>query len=85
MFLSYFQLVLVKAYVTRVSLMNFCGKQSVHHPPYQSHLLNIIAYCVNLTCFVTLFLSSCRTNYIPAVQVLYRQWALFLTRVHVLF
>ena len=35
---------LVKASVTRVSLMNLCGKPSVHHPPYHNHLLNIIAY-----------------------------------------
>ena len=51
MFLTYFQLVLMKASVTGVPLMNFCGKLSKHHPPYHSQWLNIIAYLVNLTCF----------------------------------
>ena len=58
----YFQLVLVKASATCVYLMNFCGKASIHHSPYHSK-----------RAFVTSFMLSCLTNYIPAAQVLYKQ------------
>ena len=63
--------ILSTTFVTCVSLIKFCGKPSIPHPIYHSHLLNTIVYCANLNVFGISFMPLCQINYIPAVQVLY--------------
>ena len=53
-----------------ICLYTTCSTATIVAAPIKSqysHLLNIIAYCANLT-FVTSFMSSRQTNYIPAAR-----------------